>query len=169
MIHPYYKPPARYNDIALIKLDRPVKFNDYIKPICLETNENLNNTFPVATGWGQVGFGGAMSSVLQKVYLEYFTINECKKSYETISKRLLPNGIDEALHVCCGGRNKISDTCPGDSGGPLQVRHSKFGLINTQVGITAFGQGCGSENVPGVYTRIAKYVPWIEEIVWLQI
>lgn len=35
------------------------------------------------------------------------------------------------------------------------------------VGITSFGKWCGEKNLPGVYTRVAPYVPWIESIVWL--
>lgn len=32
------------------------------------------------------------------------------------------------------------------------------------VGITSFGQKC--TYVPGVYTKVSHYVPWIEKIVW---
>uniref|UniRef100_A0A182S5F1 Peptidase S1 domain-containing protein n=1 Tax=Anopheles maculatus TaxID=74869 RepID=A0A182S5F1_9DIPT len=52
----------------------------------------------------------------------------------------------------------------GDSGGPLQVKL----LHNTRitpflVGVTSFGTACGL-SVPGVYTRVAPYVPWIRTV-----
>jgi secreted trypsin-like serine protease len=35
----------------------------------------------------------------------------------------------------------------------------------TVVGVTSFGASCGS-NIPGVYTRVDKYLEWIESKVW---
>ncbi len=58
-IHPLYKFPAAYYDVALMRLSTPVKFNDYVLPICLPTVESL---FPdiyagrsvKVTGWGLI-------------------------------------------------------------------------------------------------------------------
>ena len=52
------------------------------------------------------------------------------------------------------------DTCSGDSGGPLLVksdRHSPAFLL----GVVSFGiKQCGT-GVPGVYTNIQNFMPWI--------
>lgn len=34
------------------------------------------------------------------------------------------------------------------------------------VGVTSFGKGCGTVNIPAVYTKVPAYVAWIESIVW---
>lgn len=52
----------------------------------------------------------------------------------------------------------------GDSGGPLQVKLSKSTLY-TQFGITSFGK-LDRHDTPVGYTRVSKYIPWIEGIVW---
>jgi Secreted trypsin-like serine protease len=33
------------------------------------------------------------------------------------------------------------------------------------VGIISFGRGCAKPNITAVYTRVSKYVPWIESVV----
>lgn len=54
----------------------------------------------------------------------------------------------------------------GDSGGPAQIYHSSVSCMYTIVGVTSFGKVCGTEGVPGVYTRVYSYLDWIENIVW---
>ncbi|CAG9791046.1 unnamed protein product [Diatraea saccharalis] len=38
--HPNYKPPKKYNDIALIELQREVSFTSYVQPACLYTGSD---------------------------------------------------------------------------------------------------------------------------------
>lgn len=55
--NPDYKPPAKYNDIALLKLDRRVEFNEFIRPACLYTSDTFQVPKVVATGWGKTDYG----------------------------------------------------------------------------------------------------------------
>ena len=78
--------------------------------------------------------------------------------------RKVSEGVKEG-QLCTIGTKKdglFGDTCQGDSGGPLQMLvKDKFYLV----GITSFGIGCGTKN-PGIFTRVAYYLDWIESIVW---
>ena len=54
----------------------------------------------------------------------------------------------------------------GDSGGPLNCPVTKFRPGQPQYkicGITSWGAGCGNNGYPGVYTRVSKYIDWIDE------
>jgi len=48
----------------------------------------------------------------------------------------------------------------GDGGSPLvcQLPDSPYYV---QVGMVAWGIGCGDEGTPGVYVDVPKFVPWI--------
>jgi len=50
------------------------------------------------------------------------------------------------------------DSCSGDSGGPLM---RVAGSTVYQVGVVSWGIGCGKAEFPGVYTRVASLLPWI--------
>ena len=51
--------------------------------------------------------------------------------------------------------------CQGDTGGPLMCQKNTTSPFVLQ-GITSFGDSCANPDVPGVYTRVSKYVSWID-------
>ena len=53
IMHPEYDMKTVRNDIALIKMARPIKFNDYAVPVCLPAaKEDLQNIICTVSGWG---------------------------------------------------------------------------------------------------------------------
>lgn len=53
-----------------------------------------------------------------------------------------------------------SDSCAGDSGGPLYLPLPQGGYA--LVGITSFGVGCAVAGYPGIYTRVSNFLDYIE-------
>lgn len=49
--HPNYRPPSQYHDIALLRLDWSVTFDEYVRPACLPTTPVLPSSV-TAAGWG---------------------------------------------------------------------------------------------------------------------
>ncbi|KRT80827.1 Trypsin [Oryctes borbonicus] len=163
--HPANNPLSHYNDIALLELDRPVTFTKYVRPACLPSEEDLTNAQLIATGWGAMEYGGRTSDDLMKVDLKYYPTAQCQQVFPPQVR--LENGIDGDSQICAGGAaNQSQDTCQGDSGGPLQIKTANSPAMYEVVGITSFGRGCGIINTPAVYTKVAHFVPWIEQVVW---
>lgn len=160
--HPEYTPREKYNDIALIRLSKPVETTNNAHPICLYTGKEDPDMSLTITGWGVTNtkLYNSKSNILMKANVTLFSRTECGESYTNL--RALPRGVI-SQQLCAGDRQGISDTCQGDSGGPLQAFTGVDGQYRL-IGITSFGRACGV--YPGVYTRISQYLDWIENIVW---
>ena len=65
--------------------------------------------------------------------------------------------------VCAGYGPGGRDSCQGDSGGPLVGMDGDDPVA--LVGIVSGGYGCGLRNMPGIYTNVAHYLPWIRKVV----
>jgi secreted trypsin-like serine protease len=69
---------------------------------------------------------------------------------------------NDTVQFCAGYPDGGRDTCKGDSGGPLMLfKNGRWQLI----GLTSYGGICGSPGFPGIYTRIAYYDLYIEQII----
>ncbi|XP_073978745.1 venom protease-like isoform X3 [Rhodnius prolixus] len=165
ILHPDYKEPAVYNDIALFKLDSNVLLNEWVAPICLHTKEEISVAKATVTGWGRLDFAGDVSVKLQEAEVTLVNGTECRRLYSQDVGSKIPNGINVQSMICAGEREGGKDACSGDSGGPLVIE-VPGNCLKVQVGVTSFGKECGLANSPGVYTKVSNYIPWIENIVW---
>lgn len=144
------------NDIALIRLDKKIEFTKYIQPICLPL-QDVYKTFNfekfTVIGWG-ITENGQTSEKKLKVDLPYFDLGDCSRRY---GKRL------QNTQICAGGE-RGKDSCKGDSGGALvYLDQTNYRFpFNVLPGVVSFGNfHCGTENVPGIYTKVSSYTDWI--------
>jgi V8-like Glu-specific endopeptidase len=164
IVHPRYRYPQKYNDIALIQLSTVVKFTKFIRPACLYTKLQVEQPQAIATGWGKTDYAAAeISDKLMKVSLNIYKNERCSQTYQ-INKHL-PQGIKSSM-MCAGEVRGGMDTCQGDSGGPLLITKKGNQCKFYVIGITSFGKSCGQANTPAIYTKVSEFVPWIEKTIW---
>ncbi|KAL7735635.1 hypothetical protein ACLKA6_002523 [Drosophila palustris] len=157
-LHEDYSRFTGHNDIALIKLARSVEYKQHIRPICLPITEELQQHTDshedfLVTGWG-ITENGTASDVLMEAGIQMRSRRTCAQSFlREITQ----------TQLCVG--DQASDSCKGDSGGPLSfpaeyLRKQRF----VQFGIVSYGaRSCGS-GYPGVYTKVSSFMPWISNI-----
>lgn len=152
--HEAYDPRGSDNDIALIRLTENIPGHRSVQL----SSEKLDRVFArpglcaTVTGWGTTEAGGATSDTLQRADMPILTTSACAEAYPDESTR----------HTICAGYDQGGvDSCQGDSGGPFVVRHGTSSRY-VQVGVVSWGYGCAQPGRPGVYTRVSKYIDWIQ-------
>ncbi|KAL8176911.1 UNVERIFIED_CONTAM: hypothetical protein K2H54_040099 [Gekko kuhli] len=162
--NPRYAGEATSGDIALVRLAQPVRFTNYIIPICLPA---ANVHFPPGmkcwvTGWGDISEGQDLPAPkkLQKLLVPIIDTRTCRRLYSIDMGQNLPRKTIQDDMMCAGYAEGMKDTCKGDSGGPLMCKVNKEWLL---AGIVSWGEGCAERNRPGVYIRLTAYQGWIHQ------
>jgi len=161
-IHPEFNPKNLQNDVALIFVDSDFELNFHVDTVCLpRPNQQYDSSQCFATGWGKDNFGaeGEYQVVLKEVELNTVNNYECEQALK--GSRLGRRFKLDPSFMCAGGEPG-KDTCKGDGGSPLVCPDPFDPQHFDQVGIVAWGIGCGEQGLPGVYADVAKAACWID-------
>ncbi|XP_062557292.1 uncharacterized protein LOC134222163 [Armigeres subalbatus] len=166
--HPSYDKKDGHSDLAVLYLANDVAFNDAVRPICLPLSDpirtrNFEGYTPFVAGWGRTQEGGKSANILQELQIPIISNGECRNLYAKINRAFSEKQFDDSV-TCAGVLEGGKDSCQGDSGGPLMLpQRDGVDFYYYQVGVVSYGVGCARAEVPGVYTRVAKFVDWIQQ------
>ncbi|KRJ98133.1 uncharacterized protein Dyak_GE28746 [Drosophila yakuba] len=145
-----------WNDIAILRLERPVVYTDHIRPICILLNTKWRkyiDSIPIltGTGWG-ITEDGADSDFLRTLDIRRQPPQVCR---QYIGANIVGN------QFCAGNRN--SNLCNGDSGGPLgALVPYKNSKRYVQIGIASFTKKkC---EYASVYTNVMSHIDFILKV-----
>ena len=167
--HPNRDRSTMSNDIAIVAFSKDIQWSSSVLPICLASpgpptlpsllwNEGEEG---LVSGYGDDVEMGYLepSYTLQEVVVPVVSHKECARHYENSFHDVKGFSINSTTQICAGATG--TDSCYGDSGGPLTVEvEGRFYLA----GVVSFGMGCAQRGFPGVYTRVEPYLPWIREV-----
>ncbi|KAK5640309.1 hypothetical protein RI129_011120 [Pyrocoelia pectoralis] len=166
-LHPDYVCGKVKNDLAILELEKELEWSEFVHPACLPIAlgesgyKRFENILATVAGWGwtnentQLGEGDR----LQKAKVNILKIDTCRTWYKSQGKKT--KILD--TQICAGYEQGGIDSCWADSGGPLMVA-SDSGEVMV-VGVVSTGIGCARPFLPGLYTRISDYIPWVESVV----
>ncbi|CAG0906626.1 unnamed protein product [Darwinula stevensoni] len=175
------------NDISLLRLEEPVVYSDWVRPVCIPNEDAEVETGRICTvvGWGQLfevgrifrefllafafsrgwfglvdegSFSGWVAAdSLQEVELPLLSTRDCRRRTLFLPLYRITDNM-----FCAGYERGGRDACLGDSGGPLMCQEPDGRWI--LMGVTSNGYGCARPSRPGVYTKVSSYLPWIRRI-----
>ncbi|XP_044250043.2 chymotrypsin-like protease CTRL-1 [Drosophila takahashii] len=149
-------------DLALIKLDAPVDYYDYIIPICLwSTSSRMDlpqghKTY--VAGWGPDESGTGHTDVAKVTDLNIVIESGCR--LELAPELVQPSSL-------CAKRAGAGP-CTSDGGGPLMLKEQDVWVLR---GVTSAGQIDEERHTcdlskPSVFTDVAKHINWIRRNMW---
>ncbi len=138
-VHPDYRQPCCYRDLALLRLTTQANATDFVAPIWTLTDTAALTTglTGVVTGWGMTTPSGPVATVLQRATM-------------TVSV-----GASSSGYFLTEGPGAI---CYGDSGGPFVIDTVAGPRL---AGIASFG-GC---NPGGGFADVVGASGWIDETI----
>ncbi|XP_067401988.1 complement C1s subcomponent [Emydura macquarii macquarii] len=148
------------NDIALLRLKKPVKMGPKISPLCLpgsspEYELEKGRTGYIA-GWGKTEKRARVVH-LMKAMVPVVDMEKCR------SVKPIPPADSSTFKftdnmICAGDGTK--DSCSGDSGGAYAIQDPHNDTQYYVGGLVSWGPRCGTY---GLYTRVGRYRDWIIE------
>jgi trypsin len=146
------------NDVTLLKLDTPATVAPMRIAALGERSSWRAGVLATIAGFGATDSNASkMPDRMQSAKVPVTTDAYCGEAYGDGS-------FDAKTMFCAGYPQGGTDTCEGDSGGPLLAPvRGGFRLA----GATSFGSGCAQPGKPGVYARLAEgpIREWLKTVV----
>ncbi|KAM8709128.1 hypothetical protein ACLKA7_016010 [Drosophila subpalustris] len=146
-----YSSKSMRNDLAMLRLATPLRFGNCVQPVKLPSGrrKHLPDCFLVS-GWGLIRASALnVQRFLRATVVCKVPHNRCRQMYHR-------GGVRIYRQMLCAQRLG-HDSCSGDSGGPLALRGTLYGVVS-------FGIGCANINYPGVYMNVRRSMPWIRSV-----
>lgn len=171
VLHPDYNVGHTYNnDIAMMKLARPMVLNTRVAPVCLP-QQNVNvaiGKMCYLSGWGMITYPSNPHDILQQGKLPIVSRRECSRRLKLSA---LGNDLSVSAQMLCAGyydssnsTDKDLSACRGDSGGPFVCQNNQGDWVLQ--GIVSWGSiRCVGRDRYSVFARVSEYRDWIDDVV----
>lgn len=150
--YPDYTSKPLENDIAILELETPLKFDNTIARIALPPH-NLpdipDGALVTVTGWGYHYNGSGLSIKLRALSMPVISNGRC---HDMLGEKILPS------MMCAANTEEGASSCTGDNGGPLLFQGMLYGIMSRS-------SKCGQSNDPALYTRVPYFTRWIQNFI----
>jgi len=163
--HPKYSQGGLHNDLSVIVLESDVP-ETVAKPRRIATKAEIDNaTFVRAVGFGNSDFQSTTGFGIKRLVDIPVASISCSRTNDSTKY-----GCDKKLELVAGFLSLGSDTCNGDSGGPIYVltgdedasKDENWAIAGaTSRATSTAARPCGDG---GIYPRLDQYLEFIKKI-----
>ncbi|XP_059177706.1 serine protease 27-like [Physella acuta] len=164
--HPDYRETRSGNDIAMITLESPLQWSEYVNFACLPRPQDKAEARCTVAGWGYINSADQSPEVLMKTELDVYNSTQCLKIFNQTAQPpgILSTILNDGTICAANGTSGGKDACNGDSGGPLMCLQSSVnGPAYFVYGIVSNAYRCAKAGEPGIYTNVPYYLDWISQ------
>ncbi|KAG5669370.1 hypothetical protein PVAND_017257 [Polypedilum vanderplanki] len=142
-------------DIAVVTMNKKVKFSDFIKPVKLPSPYmQIIGLIGTIFGYGQTSSGSQHTNKPQKGELKIISSHECQKKGQDYP------GILSSRSFCAG--DSFATPCQGDSGGGLVIKNDEgefeiIGIVSHRL-----SKNECSPNDYAVFVDVSRFTVWIQ-------
>ncbi|CAK1589942.1 unnamed protein product [Parnassius mnemosyne] len=163
IVHPQYNASSFSRDVAILKLIEPVQYTDYVRPICIWPDNQIDLNNVIGKKGSVVGWGfdetGVATEELTLVEMPVVDQETCIRSYSDFFARFT------SQYTYCAGYRDGTSVCNGDSGGGMVFEINDSWYLRGLVSLSVARQNeyrCDPSHYV-VFTDLAKFLPWIRE------
>ena len=161
VVHPGYNFSDVFHfndDLAILKLKKPVVFSNILRPVCLPdfADYSADELFLMGLGKQNKGKEKIDATVLHEAVIAQRPAQDCLNVWTGNGN----HKFNPATEICAG---TDTSSCHGDSGGPISIR--KNGRV-FQVAITSYAENScnlNTQHAGNVYMKVNAYLDWIRE------
>lgn len=100
--HPEFSAYDYSSNIKLFKLNRSVKFNEYVRPVCISQSKSENSQQLLQIGWGYINV--CSIGRLVKVPLDYVSNINCTEAFTSSGHQKYVRDINSGKTLCAGAK-----------------------------------------------------------------
>ncbi|KAL1401364.1 hypothetical protein pipiens_006665 [Culex pipiens pipiens] len=163
IIHLYDSANNLRNDIALLKLETQAKFNEFVRPACVNRQQDLTRNFGTAVGWGR-DETDQLLPLLKSATMPVVSGYQCLENNDGVFRLALDSSL------FCAGFSNGTTVCNGDSGGGLHFERKGVWHVGGIIAFTAPRDSsllCHTESY-AAFTNVYKFLPWIRNVTQLR-
>ncbi|KAJ0173273.1 hypothetical protein K1T71_011449 [Dendrolimus kikuchii] len=166
VIAPQYNSSTFAKDLAILELQEPVTYSDWVQPVCLWPESKVDLRHVIAQKGSVVGWGfddsGMASEELNLVEMPVVSAETCIRSYADFFVRFTSS------YTYCAGYRDGTSVCNGDSGGGMVFEIGNKWFLRGLVSLSVAKQNefrCDPTHYV-IFTDIAKFLPWIKQNIY---
>jgi hypothetical protein len=161
-IHPDWNPHSVSfdADLAMLELEIPVSFNNYIQPICIwkSFNDPLENS-GIIVGYGKSEDKSKNHESIPKVIdTPIHTQEDCFLKNPTLASL-------SSKRTFCGGYGNGTGVCLGDSGGGLIIQSNNIFYLRGIVSSSLVTNWQCDVNNYSIFTNVLKFKDWLQSFI----